>query len=337
MPQSTQRPLGGAAASYRPALDGLRAVAVILVMANHANLPGFAPWMGQAGVSIFFVISGYLITGLLLHRHDGLAAFWQRRALRLVPALAVLLLIVTPIALSRGDEKALFHAVAGALYIGNWVRVSGDHLGALGNLWSLAVEEQFYLVWPLVLLFLRPRVRWLLLVVVAVTVFRFTQAPTAAIYGTFGRIDALLLGAVLAISGLRLPRWAAPAGLALIVGFYLLRPDQPAVATLGLAVASVAGVLLVGGLADRPALGLERRAPRTVGRISYGLYLWNTPMIILFGPVGGSILTVVAAVASYHVVERPFLRLKDRLAPRREVQGGMTTAAPVPVHIRFDS
>ncbi len=334
-------PRAGQSGSYRPALDGLRAVAVILVMANHASLPGFSPWMGQVGVSIFFVISGYLITGLLVTRREGLVAFWQRRALRLLPALLLLLLVITPIALLRGSPTAWHDSIFGILYIGNWPRSAGDHMGFLGNLWSLAIEEQFYLVWPLVLLFLRPRVRWLLGAAVVVAALRVVLPADGAFYGSYGRADALLLGGAIALSGVRFPRWSTLAGFALVGGVYLLWLDKAGVATWGLTVASIAGVLLVGGLAQHPALGLDRREPRAIGRISYGLYLWNYPMVMLFDPLLGSIATVVAAVASYHAVERPFLRLKDRLAPRRARPEAAERAArpgtPVPVHVRFDS
>jgi peptidoglycan/LPS O-acetylase OafA/YrhL len=297
---------------YRPALDGLRAVAVLLVILNHAGVPGFAHWAGQAGVSIFFVISGYLITGLLIARRERLLTFWRRRALRLLPALGFLLLVITPLSLLLGRHSAWGDALVGALYVGNWERALGGGMGDLSHLWSLAIEEQFYLVWPLALLFLRPRARWLVALAVGLALLRPLVTPDMAIFGTFGRADALLLGGAVALSGVRFPSWSAWAGLALVVLIGVLQPDDAAVAAWGLTLASVAGVLLVGGLAQRPAMGLDRPAPRTIGRISYGLYLWDYALVSLFGPILGSLGCVVMAAASYRFVELPFLRLKDR-------------------------
>jgi peptidoglycan/LPS O-acetylase OafA/YrhL len=245
---------------YRPALDGLRAVAVLLVILNHAGVPGFAHWAGQAGVSIFFVISGYLITGLLVARRERLVTFWRRRALRLLPALGFLLLVITPLSLLLGRHSAWADALVGALYVGNWERALGGGMGDLSHLWSLAIEEQFYLVWPLALLFLRPRARWLVALAVGLALLRPLVTPDMAIFGTFGRADALLLGGAVALSGVRFPSWSAWAGLALVVFIGVLQPDDAAVAAWGLTLASVAGVLLVGGLAQRPGHG--SRPPR---------------------------------------------------------------------------
>jgi peptidoglycan/LPS O-acetylase OafA/YrhL len=300
---------------YRPALDGLRALAVLLVMANHAAVPGFAHWAGQTGVTIFFVISGYLITGLLVARRERLVDFWRRRALRLLPALALVLIVVTPISIARADTHAWTDAVAGVLYIGNWLRATGGTLGNLGHLWSLAIEEQFYLIWPLVLIAARPRVGWLIAAAVAVAVGRLFVTPDMAIFGTFGRADALLAGGALALAGWRFPRWAVPAGLALLLAVFALQPDDAAMARYGLTLASLAGILLVGSLADAsPARfsPFSHRAPRAIGRVSYGLYLWDYPLVLFLGPVLGSLASFGAAALSYRFVELPFLRLKDR-------------------------
>ncbi len=298
---------------YRPALDGLRAVAVLLVILNHAGVPGFAHWAGQTGVSIFFVISGYLITGLLLARRERLVDFWRRRVLRLLPALVLLLLIVTPLSLALGRTTAWHDALIGVLYIGNWDRAMGNWVGDLSHLWSLAIEEQFYLVWPIALLLLRPRVRWLIVAAVAVALGRLLVSPDMAIFGTFGRADALLLGGAIALRGARFPAWSAWAGLGCVALIGVLQPDDAGMAAYGLTLASIAGVLLVGGLAERPSMFLDRPAPRALGRISYGVYLWDYPLVSLFGPLAGSLGCVVMAAASYRLVELPFLRLKDRL------------------------
>jgi peptidoglycan/LPS O-acetylase OafA/YrhL len=149
-------------ARYEPALDGVRGVAILCVILHHARLlPG-----GFLGVDAFFVLSGFLITSLLLqewrtHRTISLRLFYERRALRLLPALAALLapalLVLVLMATAGGagaDElRPLAQGIGfGAFYLANFARATGLGLGALAHLWSLAAEEQFYLVWPIVLL-----------------------------------------------------------------------------------------------------------------------------------------------------------------------------------------
>src|SRR5450759_534901 len=141
---------------HRPELDGLRGIAILAVLGAHMGVPGFAAGGGGAGVTLFFVLSGYLITSLLFAEKDrfgrvDLRAFYMRRALRLFPALAavlvvVVLLVVTgsmPQAASEGvDYRIVLLGVVG--YVANWVAVAGQSIGILGHTWSLAVEEQFY-------------------------------------------------------------------------------------------------------------------------------------------------------------------------------------------------
>lgn len=228
--------------SYVPALDGVRAVAVAAVVAFHGGLPGVSG--GFLGVDAFFVLSGYLITALLLgewSRREGridLAAFWGRRARRLLPALLLMITVVVigarvllppeEVRLLRGD------GIAALLYVANWRMIfrGGDYFAQtaapspLEHTWSLGIEEQFYLLWPLLLcavLYLRPpphrpepgrvqaRVRihlWGLLGVCAVGVVASTvrlattyssQDPGRAYYGTDTRGAAILIGAALAV------------------------------------------------------------------------------------------------------------------------------------------
>ena len=152
---------------YRPSLDGLRGVAVLVVMAHHAYVPFFRG--GGVGVDIFFVLSGFLITSLLLEewrrtQDISLRGFYIRRGLRLLPALFMLLLVLQAYALlrMRGDafwemEKAI-GAVLG--YFGNWVAALGLYdMRVLSHTWSLSIEEQFYFLWPIILL-LMLRSRW---------------------------------------------------------------------------------------------------------------------------------------------------------------------------------
>lgn len=218
-PTSTSNPI-----AYLPGLDGLRAVSVIAVLLYHAELlwiPG-----GFLGVEVFFVISGYLITMLLMkeHRKTGtidLKEFWLRRARRLLPALYTLLVttsIVTVVFFR--DELASMRAqvVAAFLYVTNWyLIVTGqsyfDRLGRpplLRHLWSLAVEEQFYLVWPLLLLALvlirSPRARLALVGLLAVAsavlmgvLYQPGTDPTRVYYGSDTHSFGLFAGAALAL------------------------------------------------------------------------------------------------------------------------------------------
>ncbi len=234
-------------------LDGLRAIAVLLVIAFHL-LPG-AVVGGYLGVDVFFVISGFLITALLLRERKAtggikLGAFWARRARRLVPALVLLLLVCCAVALAVGGDRLLHlgRQVLGALtFSSNWLSVAA---GAsyydssapelFRNLWSLAVEEQFYLIWPFAVLLL-VLIRWrvlrvvLLLMVAAASatamalLYSPTVDPTRIYYGTDTHSFGLALGAALAmlsrdwplpvLSWPRIPRallpvlgWAALAG-----------------------------------------------------------------------------------------------------------------------------
>jgi peptidoglycan/LPS O-acetylase OafA/YrhL len=248
----------------------------------------------------------------------------------------LLLLIVTPLSLALGRTTAWHDALIGVLYIGNWDRAMGNWVGDLSHLWSLAIEEQFYLVWPIVLLLLRPRVRWLIAAAVAVALGRLLVTPDMAIFGTFGRADALLLGGAIALAGVRFPAWSAWAGLAFVALIGVLQPDDTGMAAYGLTLASMAGVLLVGGLAERPSMFLERRAPRTIGRISYGVYLWDYPLVSLFGPLAGSLGCVAMAAASYRLVELPFLRLKDGGGLRRRTVSQQVEVTAIGQRLKAD-
>jgi len=214
-----------AAMSYVPALDGVRALAVTAVLCFHGGVPGAGG--GFLGVDAFFVLSGYLITTLLLtewqrtHRID-VAAFWGRRARRLLPALVVMVAVVVLAApaLSPGSEPGqLRHdAWATLAYLNNWQMISGgsDYFAVtaapspLEHTWSLAIEEQFYLLWPLLLVLVlswrHPRRRLLLLCLggvaastVALAALHDAMNPGRAYYGTDTRGASLLIGAALAV------------------------------------------------------------------------------------------------------------------------------------------
>ncbi len=224
---------------YLPGLDGLRAIAVVAVMVYHAN----STWLagGYLGVEVFFVISGYLITLLLIAEHErtgtiDLKNFWIRRFRRLLPALFVMMLLLTVwVALFKSDAlgKLRGDVIAGTAYVSNWYQIwtgagysAGADFAPLRHLWSLAVEEQFYLIWPIVMLaFVRVGsrriagvARWLFLAAVAITIvvafLNYTgpqQTPefTPDAYWTiFGRQisipDALYLSTISRAGGLLL-------------------------------------------------------------------------------------------------------------------------------------
>ena len=300
----------------RPALDGLRAVAVTGVMVCHA-FPQFGG--GGYGVDVFFCLSGFLITSLLLEEHAGggvrLGAFWARRALRLLPALVVVLAAVTLYAPSVADP-GLRSETTGAipsvlLYWANWRRAVGHHsLGLLGPTWSLSVEEQFYVVWPLILVvtarITRRPGRWLAALAVGgmatslvlrLVVEAGVHDPALRVLRLNGldtRADQLLAGCLLAVvchslgePARRLLGRVLGCFVVQAVGLYVWLFAHAASAgaptklldTGGLTAVAVASTVVVGHVVLTPGGPLARLLAlpplRAVGRISYGLYLWH--------------------------------------------------------------
>lgn len=331
------------------ALDGLRGVAVVGVVLFHAGgLDG-----GFLGVDLFFVLSGYLITGLLLDDHR-LGRFYARRLRRLAPALLVLVLAVgllAPVLLDDavlGDVRA--RGAATLLYVANWHAIAseGDYFAALAgsnpleHTWSLAIEEQVYLVWPLLVLLAlrvgrrRPAHDVVLglaaaLAVLSLAAWALAYEPgggtARAYYGTDTRAFAVLAGAVVAAGSRRpgMQAWtrgpvaaatAAVAGAALAVTWVVAEGTDEALYRGLLPAAGIAGAVVVGVVAARDPRPLAAPPLVGLGVISYGLYLWHWPVFVVLdrdrtGLDGAALAalriaaSVAIAVLSYVVVERP--------------------------------
>lgn len=328
---------------YLPQLDGLRGVAVLAVMVHHTAaylLPGTFGWLargGFLGVDLFFVLSGWLITRLIIDRHaDGETTpgrFYLRRVRRLAPALVafVAFTILWVYTVNPAGLPAAVRAGAVALsYIANYID-GADHLG---HVWSLAVEEHFYLVWPVVLLAalnrkvpLRRVAVSLVVVIVAVVVWRATlwsatQDWSLVYRRTDTRADALAVGCLLAVAwpwlqGRRWPVVPATAGLAVAV--LVVGRESPVLYLGGFTVVAALCAVLVAAGADGKVAWAQPRWLRQVGRLSYSLYLWHLFVFFaivptLIGPVAVAVgwsVSFLAAWGSWRLIEQP-LRLRDR-------------------------
>jgi peptidoglycan/LPS O-acetylase OafA/YrhL len=335
-PSGTAHEAGRWRLGRRPALDGLRGIAIAFVMLDHAGVPWFS-WLGLAGVTLFFTLSGFLITCLLLDEaeHDArvdLTSFWMRRARRLLPALLVCVVVVAMFGEAAGSNYVTWSSVTAALtYSTNWAMVFGLIPGALGHLWSLAVEEQFYLTWPIVvvLLWRRPRVlMWVALSGAAVSLllryvlWRGGAGEVRISFGSDTRADAILAGCALAvwmrsrIESASRDRLAL-GGLAVIV-LAAIDPVGSALVWLPTVIGCATCVIILGAAQGPGPRWLTQPTLRLVGRRSYALYLWHLPVNWLVaaavpGGWGERLLLVSGlswglAALSWRYVESPFLR-----------------------------
>lgn len=344
--------------AHQPSLDGIRALAVLAVMFFHAGLS----WAhaGFLGVDVFLVLSGFLITLLLLreikstHR-IAVKAFWLRRARRLLPALVLVLLAVGIFgAFIATDDEALGLRgdIFGSLfYVQNWRLVlSGQPYFAqfgspspLRHMWSLAIEEQWYLIWPLAFLGIvriaRHRLRIVAVIVgalaiasaVLMTVLYQPGGDASRIYyGTDTRAQALLIGAVLAVAfAPRTLPWskawtvlfqlAGAAGLGLLGWIVVTKSENwPRLYRGGFSIVALAAAAVIAAAMTRGPVRFALSIPPlpAIGLISYGLYLWHWPIYVWLSPdraglEGNQLLalrlgvTLVVALASYFLVELP--------------------------------
>lgn len=334
---------------YRPELDGLRAIAVTAVIAYHAEVPGFSG--GHVGVIWFFVLSGFLITTLLFEERSSigdvdLVRFYQRRALRLLPSLYLMLAVFGILAATVLVIDGSDFSSAGLYFSNMHALVFGA--GAVNvyflHTWSLSLEEQFYLVWPL--LIRRSWPTWVaasgaVFLIVAAFISRYFDYETTPILTLpIFSMDAFVIGALLALAlrGGHIPRWVTSdwfVGLAVAVMALDVVVSHDTVggfSPLRMVVSQLAVAVVITFLVtqrDRRSAVLLRSRPFVyVGLLSYALYLWHYPIFIaltaerqpdmsnLLRHVLKYSLTALAAVATYHLVERPLGRRRSRLRPR---------------------
>lgn len=340
---------------YVPALDGLRALAVIGVLVFHDDRLGG----GFLGVDLFFAVSGLLITSLLIDEHDrsgtiDLIGFWGRRLRRLLPA-ALMLLVATVIVFRLFADTgewivARTDAPWAQFYVANWHLIASGNSywdsfaapSAFEHLWSLAIEEQFYLVWPVVVMVVlaRRQLRDLTVVVAVGTLLSIAAMvlifdggdPTRVYMGTDTRAFSLLVGALFALPAIRgqidrfvgnRARFATVIAVSLLGGIgvmwvvaegssdWLFRGGLPAHS----AMSALLAAFVVSGLTHVSSV-LSARPLVAIGRLSYSLYLWHWPVFVFVNPDRFALdrwlitairfaVSLVLSVASYRLVEKP--------------------------------
>jgi peptidoglycan/LPS O-acetylase OafA/YrhL len=349
--------------AYVPALDGVRGIAVLLIVAVHTYTfllpetsifidPVWSPVPNATfGVDMFFALSGFLITGLLLTEYRntggiGFRNFYIRRALRLLPALVALLIATTSYVLlmDEGVETHLKSVLPVLFYCGNWMPAAGVALSPLLlHTWSLSVEEQFYIVWPsLVAWWTIRRKRALGWLIIGLLCLTTTYRTIAWIRGdsafllylnTFARADPLLYGALGAYlwatrPALRRPGllgWPAVAMLVWLVCNHGI--DTSLTQLIGWPLVGVATTMLVLALVNgwSGTKAFAWTPLRAVGRVSYGVYLWHAPVFLVVHVHGSSLtapqrllvgyaITTGLVLISWFCIERPFLAMKPRSA-----------------------
>lgn len=344
---------------YNPALDGLRGIAISMVMVFHAT-PNLLTG-GFIGVDIFFVLSGFLITMLLIKEYEAegqisLRQFYFRRALRLAPALLLLLVVFSCASLIVLSGPRLHQFLTDAIitfaYLSNWARAFNIHPpDFLGHTWSLAIEEQFYLVWPIFLVamtkWLHARKFWLALalgiagcaVMWRIYLLVNNATPMRLYNGLDTRADSLMIGSGLAIAlslnsvrtyfakdrSLILSLLAVIAAATICLFAIYGQWDQSAMFYWGYSLTAIMSAIVIADAVQTNESMLFRvlSYPLLVwlGSISYGLYLWHFPVyrVLLANGVEqinvlwlGSIITLAIAACSFYTMEKYFLQFKYR-------------------------
>ncbi|MEO8017825.1 MAG: acyltransferase [Pseudomonadota bacterium] len=365
------------AQAHIPALDGLRAIAILLVIPHNADIfSNSAAWLwpvallahaGWIGVQLFFVLSGFLITRNLLAARGNdhyLRSFYVRRALRIFPLYFLTLfvgLVLLPrfIEFSPGALSSHQNQIWLWTFLSNWAQPYGHEVSGFSHFWSLAVEEQFYLVWPFVVLMAAgTRLFWICLLVALlallsrVVMMQAGARPEMLYMFTNCRMDALALGAAAAVVSLSAPAMAWLAGhvrwlmfgivavmLVAAIGTHTFAVYDPRTLLLGHSLLAAAFALLMpcvmlelpGGFRFLQR-ALEMPWMRQIGRYSFAMYVLHMPILLVFGrairdgvAVTGSaaplvytlivvLLSFLAGLLSYHLLEKHFLRLKSVLA-----------------------
>jgi peptidoglycan/LPS O-acetylase OafA/YrhL len=352
---------------YRPDVDGLRALAVLPVVLYHLKVRAITG--GYVGVDIFFVISGYLITGLIYkeiqNENYSILRFYERRARRIFPALFVVCGVVALCALEFNlpMEVAAFKdsLIAATLFVSNiYFYITTDYFGPaadtlpLLHTWSLAVEEQFYIFFPLLLLFSHRfflHAQKLVLVILfalslAISAWLTSSNPPAAFYLIHSRTWELMIGALLAVGIVPVVKHRAVAeGLGLagiaLIGFSVLRfNDQMAFPGFAALVPCVGAAFIIHSGADHRtyvARGLSLAPIRFVGLISYSLYLWHWPVAVYtlsyWNPLTKVVKTIalaaifILATLSWKFVEQPFRQRPYRMGSVGVLMASFAAAA----------
>lgn len=327
-------------------LDGIRAFAVAWVFLTHAygkHFPG-----GFLGVDVFFVLSGFVITRNLLEHGVDFRRFYLHRATRILPPVVPVLLFAAWTLAAGYSATSYFNIAAAAASIINWTRALGiADAGMLGHFWSLAVEEQFYLIWPLALTMIvrsgMPLTLTLMLVIASsvslqVAIYMTTEDFSRVYNGLDTRASQLAMGCLLAaIKPVDLGRfWAIPVAF-FAVALFVVSQKSEFYLTVGIPLAGLAAMLLIAISAwSTTPLNrvLENRIVQWAGSRSYAIYLWHYPLIMMAFTIGHELalpayvavasafaFTCVAAELSMQFVEKPARRLRDSLE-RGEIGGG---------------
>jgi peptidoglycan/LPS O-acetylase OafA/YrhL len=341
---------------YYAGLDGLRGIAVAIVVLAHAGFPLFRS--GGVGVDIFFVLSGFLITSILLSEFDrfgrvSIINFYMRRFLRLLPCLLITVAAFCLVGVYFNIERAVENSVLSVTYLMNWARAfryTGG--GALGHTWSLACEEQYYLVWPfLVVAMCRSGISrswmgcFMLILAVCLAVYRFWMSGFCSdqriYFGLDTHSDGLVLGGALACfvslpKGERLSKkfsllvsgLFAPLCFATILGVAQFSTWKELwMAQFGIALVSICTFIIVLDIVSSSYSILRWILSFNlfiwIGKLSYGIYLIHFPIFSVVTSfdfiwgwqrilMTGGVLTILAAWLSYSFVESHFLALKDK-------------------------